>query len=71
MGSELKFKTNLMCDGCKAKITPFLDKEEGIKNWKINLQDENKTLTIEEEGISSEEVIDLLKKIGYQASSLD
>ena len=71
MGSELKFKTNLSCDGCKARITPFLDKHEGIKSWELNLGDENKILTIEEEGISSEEVIDILRETGYQASSLD
>ncbi|MFC2123271.1 heavy-metal-associated domain-containing protein [Bacteroidota bacterium] len=67
----MKFKTNLMCDGCKSRITPLLDREKGIKGWELNLADENKTLTIEENGITKEEVIDLLGKAGYKASSLD
>ena len=70
MGNKIKLKTNLMCEGCKSRITPFLDGEKQIKSWQINLEDENKVLTVEGEGISGEDIIEILKKAGYKGSPL-
>ena len=67
MGLKIKLRTNLMCEGCKARITPFLDQEEKIENWNLDLNDENKVLYVEGEEISVEEVIKLISKAGYQA----
>jgi len=60
-----------MCEGCKARITPFLDQDEKIKSWNLDLDDENKVLTVEGEGISEEEAISIISKAGYQASGVN
>ena len=71
MKKKMKFKTNLMCEGCKSRITPLLDREEGIESWQVDLEDENKILTVESDDVSGEEVIDILQKAGYLASFLN
>jgi len=60
-----------MCEGCKSRITPLLDREEGIESWQVDLEDENKILTVESDDVSGEEVIDILQKAGYLASFLN
>ena len=33
----LKFKTNIKCTGCVAKVTPFLNDEKGIEKWDVDI----------------------------------
>lgn len=63
----LTFKTNVKCNGCKAAITPYLDNEPSISNWRVDIYDENRLLTIEGESLDPEKIIGLLKQAGYQA----
>lgn len=65
--SELLFKTNIKCNGCIAKVTPFLDGEKQIDEWKVDLENPERILSVKSESISSELVVDLLKKAGYTA----
>jgi hypothetical protein len=44
---ETKFKTNIKCDGCIAKVTPALNETVGQGNWNVDLQNPNKVLTIQ------------------------
>lgn len=67
METILKFKTNIMCDGCISTVTPFLDSAEGINQWEVNITNNDKILTIHSDGISSKEVIDTLQKAGKNA----
>ena len=32
----LKFKTNIECPSCEARVKPFLDKKEGIVSWQVD-----------------------------------
>ncbi len=64
---ELKFKTNLNCGGCVSKVKTDLDQAEGISKWTVNTDSPEKTLTIESNGISNEEIIQLLKNKGFSA----
>ncbi|WP_373515649.1 heavy-metal-associated domain-containing protein [Persicitalea sp.] len=64
--NTLKFKTNIKCGACVATVTPHLTGAEGIENWQVDLQDPNRTLTVETDK-SAEEVADLVKVAGYQA----
>lgn len=68
--STLKFKTNINCGGCVSKVTPFLDKQEGIENWKVDTEDPNKILTVQGNGVTDEDVKDTLQKIGFKAEKL-
>ena len=65
----LKFKTNIKCSGCIATVTPVLDKTAGKDNWKVDLEDPNKTLTIVTD-TSDEQVAAALKEVGYDATKL-
>ncbi len=65
--AELLFKTNIKCNGCIAKVTPFLDGEKQVSRWKVDLENPERILSVISETISSESVVDLLKKAGYTA----
>ena len=61
-----KFKTNIKCDACIAKVTPLLNETLGEGNWNVDITTPSKTLTIQNE--TSEEVINKsLERKGYKA----
>ncbi len=62
----LKFKTNIKCSGCLAKVTPFLNEAETIKKWEVDIYTPEKILTIEADSMKVEEVIETVKKAGFQ-----
>jgi len=68
--NTVKLKTNFKCSGCSAKVDEYLKKEPRIKSWEVNLNDINKTLTINYENITTDEILLLIKKAGYKASIL-
>lgn len=43
---EFKFKTNLRCESCLAKVGPLLDQTHQIKSWVVDLKDPNKMLVV-------------------------
>jgi len=64
---ETKFKTNIKCDGCIAIVTPALNETVGQNNWSVDLQNPAKILTIKNEAVKKNEVIEALQKAGYKA----
>lgn len=44
--TELKFKSNIKCTGCLAKVTPLLDAETSIDKWEVDIMIPSKVLTI-------------------------
>jgi copper chaperone CopZ len=66
----LQFKTNVKCNGCKAAITPYLDNEPSISNWRVDIYDEDRVLTVEGESLEPEVIVGLLKQAGYFAEEL-
>ena len=66
----LKFKTNIKCTGCLAKVTEPLNEKVGEGNWDVDLMTLKKTLTINTENVSAGEVIDTLKTAGFEAEEL-
>jgi copper chaperone len=67
----LKFKTNINCGGCVSKVTPFLNKQDGIESWEVDTTNANKILTIESKGATEEDVKATLQKVGFKAESID
>ena len=65
----LKFKTNIKCGGCIATVTPFLNADENIEKWGVDLLSADRILTVETNH-SSNEITDLLKKAGYVAEEI-
>ena len=69
--STFKFKTNIQCNGCIAKVTPSLNKVEGIQKWDVDITNPQKILTIESPMLSADELIKIVKEAGYNAVQLD
>ena len=65
----LKFKTNIKCGGCIATVTPFLNADENIEKWGVDLLSADRVLTVKTNH-SSEEVTKLVKKAGYTAEEI-
>lgn len=65
---EVVFKTDFLCAGCVSRLTPHINKLEGIDSWSIDLKHPDKLLRIKGVHFSEEEVILLLKKHGYSAT---
>ena len=60
-----KFKTNIKCSACLAKVTPYLNEVAGENNWQVDLTDPGRTLTI---GNSDDQkIVEALQKAGYKA----
>lgn len=66
----LRFKTSLKCGGCVQAVAPGLDSIESIKKWSVDLVSVDKVLEIESSEDISDEVIESVKKTGYQISRL-
>ncbi|QRR02074.1 heavy-metal-associated domain-containing protein [Dyadobacter sandarakinus] len=66
----LKFKTNIKCGGCVDTISPFLNQDEAIKNWVVDLKSPDRVLQVETTH-SAAEVTGILKKAGYTAQELN
>ncbi|MBN8703165.1 MAG: heavy-metal-associated domain-containing protein [Bacteroidetes bacterium] len=62
----IKFKTNINCGGCVAKVTPFLNEAEGICHWEVDTENKDKILSVHTEEISEEEVIKKVKEAGFK-----
>ncbi len=66
----LRFKTNINCNGCLTKVTPFLEGAKGIVDWNVDLLSAEKTLTVNSNGISQDEIKDAVKKAGFNADQM-
>ncbi|SEQ57693.1 heavy-metal-associated domain-containing protein [Neolewinella agarilytica] len=65
--TKLKFKTNINCGGCLRGVTPVLDGKEAIKHWEVDLKSPDRTLTVETEALTADEVRAVVADAGYVA----
>ena len=65
----LKFKTNIKCTGCLAKVTPSLNETVGENNWKVDLEAPERTLIIENLTPESQ-VVAAVKEAGFEAEKI-
>ncbi|MFC0182356.1 Copper chaperone CopZ [Pseudarcicella hirudinis] len=64
----IKFKTDINCSGCVSKVSPLLNQLDNIENWKVDLENPDKILTVEsEEKIDTPQLIETLEKAGFNA----
>jgi copper chaperone len=67
---KLRFKTSLKCGGCVKTVTPGLESLKGIETWKVDLESPDKIIEIEASTDISDQVIESVKKAGFQISRL-
>lgn len=65
----LQFKTNIKCGGCVAAVTPFLNGDENVEKWSVDLESADRVLKVETSH-SPEEIEQLVKKAGYVAEEI-
>jgi copper chaperone len=63
----LKFKTNINCGGCIAKVTPTLNKANDVIQWEVDTTSPQKVLSVKTENLNPQDVITMLKNVGYSA----
>lgn len=66
----LKFKTNINCGGCVAKVTPLLNEAEGVCHWNVDTTNKDKILSVHSEGITEQEVIQKVQEAGFKIEPL-
>jgi len=66
---EFQFKTNLTCGECVSKVSADLDSVDGIYEWNVDTTNADKILTVKAEGVSEEEIIEIIKKKGFNATA--
>ena len=64
--NTLKFKSNINCTGCLSKVSPMLNDQKGIGKWEVNLEHEDRVLTVKTE-LSAEEVKQTVGRAGFKA----
>jgi copper chaperone CopZ len=65
----LKFKTNIKCAACVAKVTSALNESVGEDKWSVDIQNPAKILSIESEAKAGD-VKSALEKVGYTAEPI-
>jgi len=61
----MKFKTNINCAGCVAKVTPILNQTVGENGWQVDTTQPDKPLTITNESVNATTVMEAIKKTGF------
>lgn len=68
---ERKFKTNINCSGCVAKVTPHLNEVKGIERWNVDTNNPDKVLTVETDALSEQEIKDVVTEAGFKIETLN
>lgn len=67
----LKFKTNIKCTGCVAKVTDQLDEYAGENAWEVDVTSPEKILTVQADGTSADTIISAVKAAGFSAERIN
>ena len=65
------FTTNLRCGGCVSKIKPGFDAEPGFRNWSVDLERPERTLTVNGDDVSPSRVKQLVAAAGFEATEVE
>lgn len=68
--ATIKFKTNINCSNCVAKVTPFLNKKEGVISWSVDIDNPDKILVVETHDLSAEDIVKTVKRTGFEAEPI-
>lgn len=65
----LKFKSNIKCMGCVAKVTPHLNETAGENNWKVDVDNPSKILTVQGDATEAQ-IKEAVQKAGFTAERI-
>jgi copper chaperone CopZ len=61
----IKFKTNINCSGCIAKVTPHLNEAAGENNWNVDTANPAKILSVAANA-SESKIKEAVEKAGFK-----
>ena len=64
------FKTTINCGNCIAAVTPTLNQEAAIQHWEVDLESDDRILTVETDTLAPAAIQTALAKIGFQAQPI-
>ena len=67
----LRFKTNIKCAGCVAKVTSQLDEYAGENAWEVDVTSPEKILTVKSDNITADTIISAVKTAGFSAEKIN
>lgn len=62
---KLTFKTTINCQNCVRAVSPFLNELPQVKNWDVDTESDQKTLTVEGEQLDQQAVIEAVEFAGF------
>lgn len=63
--STFQFKTNINCGSCIKSVTPFLNELDNVDTWKVDTENPDKILKVDLDDENVSDVLDAVKKAGY------
>ena len=68
--SEAKFKTTIQCNSCLSKVTPKLNEFLEEQSWSVDLESDDRILTVNDDNISVDVVVSAVKSVGFEIEEL-
>ena len=67
---EAKFKTTIQCNGCLSKVTPKLNEILEEQSWSVDLESDDRILTVNDDNVSLDAVVSAVKSVGFEIEEL-
>lgn len=64
------FKTSAKCNGCVSRIDAALEGRLADGSWSIDLTSPDKLLIVEDDSLSDDDIVTLVKSAGFKAERL-
>lgn len=68
--SEVRFKTTIQCNSCLSKVTPKLNEFLEEQSWSVDLESDDRILTVNDDNVSVDAVVSAVKSVGFQIEEL-
>ena len=68
--SEARFKTTIQCNSCLSKVTPKLNEILEEKSWSVDLESDDRILTVNNDNVSVDAVVSAVKSVGFEIEEL-
>ena len=68
--SEVRFKTTIQCNSCLSKVTPKLNEFLEEQSWSVDLESDDRILTVNNDNVSLDAVVSAVKSVGFEIEEL-
>lgn len=61
-----KYKTNINCDNCVAKVREYINNVHGVSKWEVDTTSKEKVLTVNGEDFKEDELKRAVRDAGFE-----